>query len=465
MADRTVQINSFKYGLDTRREALASLPGTLQTAQNCHINSGGEIEKRKAFVKLANFFADDTFGLQDTDQGLVTFGSDAAPNQTLPPGVTYQRLQSPYGNAVNMSSVLFSCCFLGKAFVLAKFSNVSTVYAFYNGTLVGQITDGIVQDTGLLTPETISQLSTDLATIVNRTAGPNDLGSLGWLAHANVTAALASSAGLNETALAGATLVMSPPGVHFTPTITNNNSAAGLLGAKLIDQNYSGIAAVAAVAAFQLGGSGGTVTVTAPAKADGTGTAAVSGGAVAYNTSVGQTVADIVTAINNNTFLTGYSASGSVNTVTVYAPVTFGNFTFNLHVVTTSMTVVAGTAGQQFALTVTPANINPQNQTPPLPATAASVIGGYLAASVSGKSAGGTVTYAWQECNSDGTTAGLVSSGITINPKTGASVAVGWHVTAKGQSFTGYVLCTATDNGVPSATASRVISVHCLGPS
>ena len=45
-----IKIESFKPGLDTRRSELTSLPGTLEVCENAHINPGGEIEKRKAFV-------------------------------------------------------------------------------------------------------------------------------------------------------------------------------------------------------------------------------------------------------------------------------------------------------------------------------------------------------------------------------------------------------------------------------
>jgi len=456
MADKTVQINSFKYGLDTRREALASLPGTLQTAENVIVNSGGEVEKRKAFYRITGAFPSNTFGLQDTDSGLVTFGSDAAPVAPgVPSGVTYQRLQYPYNvPSIKMVAVLFSCCFLGKAFVLAQFDYTSLVFAYYNGVLVGQITDGIVLNAAVLTPETVSQLAVDLAAIVNRITG--------WQAHANVNAIVpADSMGLHEIATPGSVLVMSPPQIHFTPVIQNNNSVAGLLGARLIDQNYNGVAAIGASVAFKLdAGTNGTVTVTAPAKADGSGTAALSGGAVNFPTTpatLTQLAADVATAINNNTSITGYTAISSVSTVTVFAPPSFGNVTFNLTVVTTgNTTTAADDPGSKFVFYVNPTVVNSSNAS-----VGFGISYAFLTASCSGN--GGVVTYTWEMCNSDGTTANVQDSGIRVQPS-GAVVGVALQYPhAAGAS--GYVLCTATDAGPPTVALTKVIAVTLPPPA
>lgn len=72
------ELQSFKYGLDTRRSELTSQPGTLETLNNAHINQGGEIEKRKALVKMglgATTFPAQTFGLQPIQNAVLVFGS------------------------------------------------------------------------------------------------------------------------------------------------------------------------------------------------------------------------------------------------------------------------------------------------------------------------------------------------------------------------------------------------------
>jgi len=75
MSDRYVAFESFKWGLDARKSELTTQPGALLQLDNAHINNGGEIEQRKSFVKDPVPYPLTTFGLQDTDSGLVTFGS------------------------------------------------------------------------------------------------------------------------------------------------------------------------------------------------------------------------------------------------------------------------------------------------------------------------------------------------------------------------------------------------------
>lgn len=72
-----ITIQNFKYGLDSRKSELTSQPGTLVKCENAHINQGGEVEKRKGFV-LQGTLPVGCFGLQETNNGIFTFGSGAA---------------------------------------------------------------------------------------------------------------------------------------------------------------------------------------------------------------------------------------------------------------------------------------------------------------------------------------------------------------------------------------------------
>jgi hypothetical protein len=95
-------VNSFKQGLDARRSKISAQQGSLVSGKNVHINRGGEIEKRKAFVSKYALSAD-TFGLHATRAAIYTFGSKAlgalaAPG--IPAGVTYQQLAAPSASAM-----------------------------------------------------------------------------------------------------------------------------------------------------------------------------------------------------------------------------------------------------------------------------------------------------------------------------------------------------------------------------
>jgi hypothetical protein len=78
-------IENFNNGMDSRRMALTSKPGTLQSLINCHITRGGEIEKRKAFVPIATV-SSNTFGVHSANGQLVTFGSVAPGSVTITQG-------------------------------------------------------------------------------------------------------------------------------------------------------------------------------------------------------------------------------------------------------------------------------------------------------------------------------------------------------------------------------------------
>lgn len=444
-----LKIENFKYGLDARRDDLVSQPGTLVSFTNGHINTGGELESRGKFTSDANLYPTNTFGLQDTDSGLVTFGSDAAPNASLPTGVTYQRLQDPLAVHFAMTAVVFSCAYRGKAFVIATF--ISGTYAFYNGNLVPQISDGYVYDT------LIPDMASALAVMANRING--------WLAHANVIGIAydgTHNLGYQESNLDGSVLLMSPPGVHFTPTVANNSSTSGLLGVKLIDQNYPGVVAQGAYTAFTLTSvgvnTGDTVTVTAPANANGTGTAQLTNGAITFITDINTTAAAVANAINAFTFITGYSANVAGATVTIYAPASFGAFQNNsgnhhATVVTTgNLNAGAGTPFNALTLKVTQSIENLQslgNQIYRATKT--------LNAQVGGVSLGGTVTITWALVNAADQDISPPQGPDGTNPTgdgpyqllatTGASITA---FTAFGPGITSLshkVRCMAKDNG------------------
>lgn len=165
-----IDIANFKYGLDLRRSNLTSIPGTLQTLNNCHVNQGGEIEKRKAFVRTT--LPASTFGLESSSTGLTTFGSNADPGGWPRGAVTaYQRLQHPavLMAALNanvswqtympspilsftadatkhaMTGIKWSVSFKGVLIAVATFADGNS-FLYYDGYLVMQSAAGLLFD-------------------------------------------------------------------------------------------------------------------------------------------------------------------------------------------------------------------------------------------------------------------------------------------------------------------------------
>lgn len=129
-------IDNFRRGVDTSRPAFNAPGGTLAVGKDVHLTKGGDIETRKAFVKIATLPAG-TFGLMGLRDTIYTFGSIAAP--TMPGGFTYQRLQNP--TAAAMTKVVDTEPFDGEPFVIAKFTDDTRV--FYAGSRVADFDPGV----------------------------------------------------------------------------------------------------------------------------------------------------------------------------------------------------------------------------------------------------------------------------------------------------------------------------------
>lgn len=123
-------IADFKGGLNQTRLPTTAPPGTLRELRNAHINRGGEIEKRKAFVAWRTL-PSGTVGAAELNGVLHVFGTP--PGLPVPAPIVYQRLVPSDGS--NVTRILDVKAFSGALYVLALCSN-GQVRHFYNGTQV-----------------------------------------------------------------------------------------------------------------------------------------------------------------------------------------------------------------------------------------------------------------------------------------------------------------------------------------
>lgn len=147
-------IEDFRGGLDGRRMAQATPPGSLLKIENAHINRGGEIEKAKAFVS-AYTLPSGTFGLAAASGSLYVFGSGTDPG--VPSGVLYQQLEHEDGATPAMVELMNWDLFAGRIFATAEYED-GTRRPFYNGTIVagflsgsGTVFEGLVISPALIT--------------------------------------------------------------------------------------------------------------------------------------------------------------------------------------------------------------------------------------------------------------------------------------------------------------------------
>ena len=346
-------INSFKYGLDTRKDVLTSQPGTLVTCENAHVNPGGEIEKRKIFEEYANLvILDDDgfqgiFGLEVAGSDLVAFGSAFALGAPTPAGlpslvstvpgvITYRTLFHPtldfdedYDfNLHRLIAIDFSENYNGKFFVIATFADGNT-FLYYEG-----------DSQNPPNPDYYRAVKQSYSGQYLQTTFGEDLTrqfqDIGWIVEKDV-----DEDGITED---NSIIIKSPQADYFTP-IATVISNSGRIGIKNIDQDGESSAGVKAVAGFQITVNTGTFTLQAPVSEVGaTPIIELCGGAVAAQASATATCTLIARMVNDLTSAHGYSALSLNDSVFVYAPASWGNFTFNLTVTVTTGTAAAAGA-------------------------------------------------------------------------------------------------------------------------
>lgn len=368
----TLTIQNFKYGLDTRREQLISLPGTLITCQDGHITQGGEIAKRKAFVQTADCGMLDgngdtgTFGIQRTQVGLFVFGS-ALPRTSglvgyygqgayprlvtdIPVAVKYAIAFHPAMDMENMlvyypdavvggtaydrtkhrvTSIVWSTSFNGKPFFCAKFADglyalfydydlvsTDTVIPYYYSRRVAQSTDGIIftQGTAAFLVDDVMRIFQGYKATVPPSHG--DARFPDWVAD-------------NSLIASGQVIVKSPAGVSFglVPTLSNT---ARRIGFSNIGSGDSGITGTPARFGFTItaAATGDHITIAVPGdKNSTTAINLLSSWALPTIASTTAAATAIVNAINEFTSSHGYYAYQSANTFAIYSPPDWGNFT------------------------------------------------------------------------------------------------------------------------------------------
>lgn len=132
-------VEDFSGGIDLRKTAITSKPGTLRQLKNAFINAGGEIEKRKTFTSVGVLPTGDTFGLGFRNNRLAVFGTKAPGLVgTLPDYTDYYQL-IPTDTARTIDRILDVSPYAGALYVIARLDNGSIAHFYVDGATNNQI--------------------------------------------------------------------------------------------------------------------------------------------------------------------------------------------------------------------------------------------------------------------------------------------------------------------------------------
>lgn len=250
-----IQVQDIRQGMDRKREQrVVGELGTAWTIKNGHISRGGDIQRRKKFVKQNGSFPSTTSGLYAINETLYTNGYDAAQAVNVPPGVTHILTQHPTPSTA-IQRTLDAKGFDGKLYSVIEFVD-GNIYHFYD---TNRVTDW---DTLAATIGSNNALASALANAID-----------------NSSVVSASSAGPVIT------ITSSIPGTAFTITQSTVNNGSNPDQAITLVETVANAPAVAQVYTATIGGtfeSADQFTITI----NGTEIYTVTGGASGTGTSV-----------------------------------------------------------------------------------------------------------------------------------------------------------------------------------
>lgn len=295
--------------------------GVLVKALNGHITSGGEFEKRAAFVSTYTL-PPGTFGLWYNSIGIYVFGSDTAPS--LPSGVSYQRLQHS-DTVTALAEVLCAELYAGKIYAVGLFAD-GTIFHFYDGVRVTDWFDGRARASfdvtgGFITPA-VAATGSFQVTGGTLSAGVNKITDIKINGVSIINAAVDHTGDNSTTAAALASAITS---FSSSPdyTATSNGPTVNIVAATT-GTAINGTAIVVTVAGNATTGngvvmSGGAATVTSQLtdlKVDGV---SILTGPISWATSHENTASLIAAAINSLTSVPDYTATAVGTRVNIIA--------------------------------------------------------------------------------------------------------------------------------------------------
>lgn len=126
-----IQVQDIRQGMDRKRnQRVVGELGTAWTIKNGHLTRGGDVERRKKFVRQTGSFPSTTSGLYAINETLYTTGYSAGEAANVPPGVTHLLMQHPTP-ATAIRKTLDGKGFDGKLYAIIEFID-GNIYHYYD---------------------------------------------------------------------------------------------------------------------------------------------------------------------------------------------------------------------------------------------------------------------------------------------------------------------------------------------
>ena len=231
-----VLVEDFRGGLDTRRTVVTSVPGTLVELTNGHLTRGGEIEKRRAFVKVCDL-PSGTHGLGAASGQIYVFGGAAKSSLTFPSdtpnNLNYIQFLHPDSTPEDMTKMLGVDFFNGKVYGAAQYAD-GRIYHYWEGQDDSTVTppnriddwfDGRARtSTTLSRPSSGVVAATGTLTVTGGTANPGDNIRLVRVNSVNLFTTAVAHTGVNTTTATAVAAAIN--GYTSSPNYTATSSGA-----------------------------------------------------------------------------------------------------------------------------------------------------------------------------------------------------------------------------------------------
>lgn len=287
-----VQLRDVRLGMDRKRSSrVVSEAGSAWTIRNAHLSRGGDVEKKRKFVRQNGSFPASTKGLYAINEALFTNGHDLSDESNVPAGVTHLHTPHPTDASVQIDNVLQGEGFDGTLYTIVQF-NDGNIFHYYGEDRVADW-DSLSDNIG--SNESIAASLTSLidnSSAVNATSTRNVI---------NIT---------SQTAGTPFTIAQSTTdnGVDNTQAMTINT----------LQSNVTGVEGELATAQITING-GTSVNPNNTVESITIDGVNVMDGFVNWSVSNSNTASDVADMVNNSETTPNYTASASGPVITISA--------------------------------------------------------------------------------------------------------------------------------------------------